>query len=130
MDRSVTFSSPKSSSVISPEKATRVPTSVYPMSWMYWSIWRLYRTAAARESVTTMALACPSSSPATLARKCSTMILTFCAMFVGCSLTHRMSFLLASVWSTSVVGFPTAARSPSGRNSPFCPARASLKAVS
>ena len=39
----------------------------------------LYRTAALRESVTTMALAWPSSSMAALARKCSTMICTFCA---------------------------------------------------
>src|SRR3954452_13330450 len=66
----------------------------------------LYFTAALRESVTTIALALPSSRWATLAWKCSTMICTFWLMLVGCSRTHRIRPLRAAPSSTSPSPLP------------------------
>lgn len=48
-----------------------------------------------RDAVTTIALALPSSRPAMLVRKCSTMICTFWEMLCGCSRTHRITDLTA-----------------------------------
>ena len=84
----------------SPEKATKAAISLMWWSERYFSIASLYRTADLRESVTIIALAWPSISGLTLARKCSTMMATFWLMLYGCSFTQFISDFMALDLST------------------------------
>ena len=59
----------------------------------------MYRTAALRVLVTTMALALPSSICATVLQKCSTMICAFLEILEGCSFTKFMSAFEAWAWA-------------------------------
>lgn len=62
--------------------------------------WLAARSQTWRDAAQVVAID-PSSRCTTLAWKCSTMICTFCAMFVGCSFTQRIRPLTAARSSTS-----------------------------